>query len=144
MRGSVFVEVLGAIAVIVVTALLVNTVPAKTALGQETFGASDVTLKSSKVWIDVAASPGIAGVNDVHVSALTPDGAPLKLAELTVTVDLPGKKIAPINVPLRNLGAGHYVSPGFDFALGGNWRVTALPRLDEINEVTLVGTIGVR
>ena len=92
LRGSVFVEVLGAIAVIVVTALLVNVVPAKTALGQETFGASDVTLKSSKVWIDVATSPGIAGVNDVHVSALTPDGAPLKLAELTVTVDLPGKR----------------------------------------------------
>jgi hypothetical protein len=69
---------------------------------------------------------------------------PLRLAELTLTVDLPGKKIAPINVPLRDLGPGHYLSPGFFFPFGGDWRITARARLDEINEVTLVGKLGIR
>jgi copper transport protein len=143
LRGSVFGEVLGAVAVIVVTALLVNAVPANAALGQQIFGGSGVTLKSSKVWVDVSLSPGKAGVNDVHVSVLTPSGAPLRAAELTMTVDLPGRKIATINVPLRDLGPGHYISPGFDIPLPGTWRVTANVRLDEINEVTLVGKLGV-
>jgi copper transport protein len=143
LRGSVFGEVLGAVAVIVVTALLVNAVPANAALGQQIFGGSGVTLKSSKVWVDVSLSPGKAGVNDVHVSVLSPSGAPLRPAELTMTVDLPGRKIATINVPLRDLGPGHYISPGFDIPLPGTWRVTANVRLDEINEVTLVGKLGV-
>jgi copper transport protein len=144
-RGSVRAEVIGAIAVIAVTALLVNAVPANVAAaGQEVFGAAGATLKSSQVWVDIQIAPGKAGVNDFHVSALTPKGAPIRLAELTLTVDLPDKKIAPINVPVRNLGAGHYLSPGFDFPLSGNWRVTARARLDEINEVTLVGHLGIR
>ncbi|HZP28342.1 MAG TPA: copper resistance protein CopC [Acidimicrobiia bacterium] len=144
LRGSVFAEVLGAIAVIVVTALLVNAVPANVAAGRQIAGATAVTLKSSKVWVDIAISPGRAGVNDFHVSAVTPQGVPLRLAELTMTVDLPDKKIAPINVPLRDLGPGHYLSPGFYFTLPGSWRVTAHARLDAINEVTLVGTLGIR
>jgi copper transport protein len=145
LRGSVLAEVIGAIAVIAVTALLVNAVPANTAASaQEVFGAAGATLKSDQVWVDIQTSPGKAGVNDFHVSALTPKGVPMRLAELTLTVDLPGKKIAPINVPLRDLGPGHYLSPGFDFPLPGTWRVTARARLDEINEVTLVGKLGIR
>ena len=144
LRGSVLGEVIAAIAVIVVTALLVNAVPAKAALGQQIFGGSGITMKSPKVWVDVSLSPGKAGVNDVHVSALTPSGAPLRLAELTMTVDLPGRKIGTINVPLRDLGPGHYISPGFDIPLSGTWRVTANARLDQINEVTLVGKLGIR
>jgi copper transport protein len=144
LRGSVFAEVLGAIAVIVVTALLVNAVPADVAANAALTGGGGVTMKSSQVWVDVSITPARAGVNDFHVSAITPQGAPLKLAELTLTVDLPDKKIAPINVPLRDLGPGHYLSPGFDFPFGGNWRITARARLDAINEVTLVGSVGIK
>ena len=144
LRASVFAEVLGAIAVIVVTAMLVNAVPAKVAIGQAITGGTDVTLKSSQVWVDVAVSPGRSGVNDFHVSVITPQGAPMRVADLTMTVDLQSKKIAPILVPLRDLGPGHFLSPGFDFPLPGNWRLTARVRLDEINEVTLVGQLGIR
>ena len=77
LRGSVLAEVIGAIAVIAVTALLVNAVPANVAASsQEVFGAAGATLKSSQVWIDIQTSPGKAGVNDFHVSALTPKGVP--------------------------------------------------------------------
>jgi copper transport protein len=144
LRGSVFAEVLGAIAVIIVTALLVNAVPANVAANAALTGGGGVTMKSPQVWVDVSITPARAGVNDFHVSAITPQGAPLRLAELTMTVDLPDKKIAPINVPLRDLGPGHYLSPGFDFPFGGNWRVTARARLDAINEVTLVGSVGIK
>ena len=87
---------------------------------------------------------GDVRVGSLGVTEITPQGAPLRLAELTLTVDLPDKKIAPINVPLRDLGPGHYLSPGFDFPFGGNWRITARTRLDEINEVTLVGSVGIK
>ncbi|HEY6428285.1 MAG TPA: copper resistance protein CopC, partial [Acidimicrobiales bacterium] len=84
LKRSVFVEVLIAVLVISVTALLVDAAPAKVAAAQRGTGASEVTLKSPQVWVSVYLTPGVApGANDVHVSALLPSGAPLNLLQLT-------------------------------------------------------------
>ncbi|MFA5884206.1 MAG: hypothetical protein WDA60_10180 [Acidimicrobiia bacterium] len=63
----------------------------------------------------------------------------MDVAELTITFDLPSKGIAPIDVPLRKLGPGHYLSPGFDIPLAGEWRATARARLTDVDEVTQTG-----
>jgi len=47
-------------------------------------------------------------------------------------------------VPLRKLGPGHYLSPGFVIPLAGEWRVTAKARLTDVDEVTQTGTIPIR
>jgi len=96
------------------------------------------------VVIDVTIAPARAGTNDVHVSTFTPAGAPMDVAELTVTLDQPSRKIAPINVPLRKLGPGHYLSPGFDIPIAGDWRVTGKARLTDVDEVALTDTITIR
>ncbi|HWW46028.1 MAG TPA: CopD family protein, partial [Acidimicrobiia bacterium] len=144
LKRSVFLEVVIAVLVISVTALLVDAAPAKVAAAQRGTGASEVTLKSSQVWLSIYLTPGVApGANDVHVSALLPSGAPLNVENLTTTIDFPSRHIPPLEIPLRHLGAGHYLSPGFTIPFSGNWRITAGAQLSEFNEVTLVGTLPV-
>jgi copper transport protein len=144
LKRSVFAEVVIAVAVISVTALLVNAAPAKIAAAQRGGGSSDITLKSSKVWVDLDMIPGVApGANDVHVTAILPTGAPVNLVNLSLTMDYPSRHIPPLTIPLRHLGPGHYLSPGFTIPFAGNWRVTADVQTDEFTDITLVGTLVV-
>ena len=129
---------------LVVTAVLVNATPAATAEGSTNGGAAGVTMRSNQVVVDVTATPAEAGRNDIHVSTFTPAGAPLDVAEITVTLDLPSRQIAAIDVPLRDLGPGHYLSPGFDIPIAGDWRVTAKVRLTDVDQVTLTDTLTIR
>jgi copper transport protein len=143
LRWSVYAEVVIGILVIAVTAMLVNAAPAKVAAAQRGgSGAAGITLKSPQVWVDFSVVPGVApGANDVHVTAILPSGAPTNLDDLTVTMDYPSRHIAPLEIPLRRLGPGHYLSPGFTIPFGGNWRLTAHALLSQFNEVTLVGVL---
>ena len=77
--------------------------------------------------------------NDVHVTAINPAGAPVNPAEVDATIDNPARRIAPLTIPLRRLGPGHYLSPGFTIPFKGTWRVTAHVRFDQFTEVTLAG-----
>jgi copper transport protein len=121
----------------------VNAVPGTVGAVADNGGAAGITLKSAPVWVDVSFTPGRSGANEVHATALTPAGAPLNVEELTVTIDLPRRRIAPITVPLRRLSPGHYLSPGFVVPYPGEWRVTAKPRLTEFDQPTLVGTVTI-
>ena len=142
LRRSVWAEAVLGLAVLAATAVLVNATPSVNAAATSG-GAAGVTLRSPQVVVDITVSPARAGLNDIHVSSFTSAGAPLDVAELTVTFDLPSRDIAPITVPLRHLGPGHYLSPGFDIPLSGEWRVTSKARLTDVDEVTRTGTIPI-
>jgi len=144
LRRSVWAEALLGIAILAVTAVLVNATPAVTAGAGSGEGAAGVTMRSAKVVIDVTVAPAQAGRNDIHVSTFTPAGAPMDVAELTVSFDLPSRKIAAIDVPLRKLGPGHYLSPGFNIPIAGDWRVVGKARLTDVDEVTLTDTVTIR
>ena len=142
LRRSVWAEAVLGLVILAVTAALVNATPAVNAAGTNG-GAAGVTLRSSQVTVDITITPAVAGLNDVHVSTYSRASAPLDVAEITVTVDLPERDIAPIDVPLRRLGPGHYLSPGFDIPLAGDWRVAAKVRTTDVDQVTLTGTIPI-
>lgn len=143
LRRSVAVEVLLGVAVIVVTAILVNAAPAKVAQGQ-IGGASGITLKTNTVWVDITAAPGVApAANDIHVTAINPAGAPVNPADVVATLDYPGRHVAPLTIPLRRLGPGHYLSPGFTIPFKGTWRITAHVRFDQFTEVTIAGPLPI-
>jgi copper transport protein len=144
LRRSVLIEVVIGVAVIAVTALLVNAAPAKVAAANRNGGAAGVTLKAPQVWVDVTIAPGVApGANDVHATAILPSGAPTNLRKLTLLIDYPSRHIAPLEIPLRQLGPGHYLSPGFTIPFQGSWRVTAHAQVDQFTDITLVGTLPV-
>ena len=143
LRRSVWAEVGVAVLVFAVTALLVNAAPAKTAAAQANGNAIGVTLKSGKVWVDVVVVPGRRGQNAVHVSALTPQGAPEDVKDLTITFSLPERDIAGIEVPLERISAGHYTAAGFSIPIAGKWVVTAKAVVSEFTERTLRAEIEI-
>jgi copper transport protein len=144
LRRSVWAEIATAVLILVATSLLVNAAPARTAVASAgEGGVAGITLRGEAVNVDVTLTPAVAGTNDVHVDTSDADGAPKDVDELTVTMALPDRGIAPIDVPLRRLSPGHYYSPGFQVPLAGEWRVTAKPLLSEFDQPTLRGTIDV-
>jgi copper transport protein len=144
LRRSVWAEIVTAGLILIATALLVNAPPAKTAEASSADGGvAAVTLEAEGVSIDVTATPGASGTNDVHVDVANAQGAPTDVDELTVTFALPDNDIAPIDVPLRRLSPGHYFSPGFQIPLPGEWKVTARPLLSEFEQPVLRGTIDI-
>ncbi len=146
LRRMVGFEVVLAVAILVVSALLVNAQPGRTALKTLAFsgGSTGVTLKSDTIWVDLTFAPGTVGANDIHINTLRPSGALITPLDLKLTLDQPSKGIAPLDVPVISAGPGHYIATGVTIPLTGRWRVTARALLTPIDEATVVGTVDIR
>jgi copper transport protein len=94
LRRSVFVEVVIAFVVLAITALLVNAAPARSV---QTAPIS-MTLKSSQVWVDVVIAPGVAGGNDIHVTALPVGDTITNVQDMTVQLTRPGADLPNVDV----------------------------------------------
>jgi copper transport protein len=146
LRRMIGFEVVLAVAILAVSALLVNAQPGRTALKTLAFsgGSTGVTLKSDKIWVDLTFAPGTVGANDIHINTLLPSGALITPLDLKLTLDQPSKGIAPLDIPVISAGPGHYIATGVTIPLTGRWRVTARALLTPIDEATVVGTVDIR
>jgi copper transport protein len=150
LRRHVGLEVVIAVIILSIASLLVNAAPAVSANNS---GATGVTLKTDRVWVDVTAIPGRPGRNELHFTAFSPGGAPVALAqvggldevgEFQVSASLPSRGIAPIPIPARRIGNGHYIASGVDMPIPGDWTLTVKALLTETDEVALAGKLSVR
>lgn len=139
-RRSVAAETGLAIAVLVVTSLLVSAQPGRTALAQP----FSTELQTPSVLIDVTVDPAKAGNTTVHLYTLSPEGAVKDVRDLSAQLQLPGKGIGPIDVPLRRAGPGHFSAYGFDLPIAGRWQLTVKALLSDIDEVQASATVPVR
>ena len=105
LRRSVAAEVVIAIVVLAITALLVNAAPARSVEARPI----SMTLKSEQVWVDVVIAPGVAGGNDIHLTALPVGDTITNVEDMTAQLTRPGSDLAPFSVPLTKLGPGHYI-----------------------------------
>lgn len=140
LRGSVAIEVLFAVAVLTVTALLVNTNPAK----DELEGPFLARVETDELVFDVQVLPAVAGPNDLHVFALTTTGGQTDTLEMTATMEFPEQEIAPIEVPLQRLGPGHYSAVGFNVPIAGDWVLELGALVTPVDEVTAETTLTIR
>ncbi len=140
LRRSVGVEVLIAVVVLAVNAILVNAAPARTV----TTSPVSLTLKSSKLWVDVTIAPGVAGANDVHVTALPTAGGFTTIQDMQVQLTKDGEDLPPFTLPLRKLGPGHYYAPLFDVPYPGQWQLIARVQLTATDQVVLTGRFSLR
>ena len=140
LRGSVAVEVAIAVVVLVVTALLVNTNPAK----DEIEGPYLATVRTEELSFEMTVAPAGRGLNDLHVFTLTPSEGPADVVEMTATMALPAQDIAPIDVPLRRLGPGHYLAEGFNIPIAGDWVLELSALVSATDEVTAETTVPIR
>lgn len=140
---SVAVESVLLMVVLGVTALLVNAPPARTAAQETTSSPATFTLESRRLWVDVSVTPAAVGVNTIHLTALAIGGSLNDVTEMRATLDLPDRRIGPLELTLQRLSASHYVAPNAAIPVAGDWRLTVRTLLGESRQVTLVGTLAV-
>jgi copper transport protein len=120
LRGSVAVEIGFAAAVLAVTALLVQTVPASTAVAQAGPG-YEATLGTAVVSLRVHVVPARIGANTVQVEAFEPNGQHIQVIQWLATARLNARGVPPVNVALRPV-AGDLAAGTVNLPLAGSWR----------------------
>jgi len=139
-RRSIRVETAIGVAILAVTALLVNAQPARSALAQP----FSTELEAEDLLIDLTIDPAKAGATEVHAYTLSPQGAVEDVADLSVELTLPSEDIGPLDVPLQRAGPGHFSAYDFDLPIAGEWQIDVTALVDEFTEVTATDTVEVR
>ena len=142
LRRSVGGEVALGLAVLIVTALLVNAQPARSALTPGLFaGSVSAGSGQSAMTIQVTIDPARVGLNEVHVYTLTPKGANLTVRDISAKFVL-GDTTVPAN--LVRGGPNHYLSSNATFTTPGKYQmlVEVLQIIDG-NQVPTAGVLNV-
>ncbi len=131
---SVGGEVVFGITVLVITALLVNAQPARSAL----------TLPFSKeireptMLVDIIVAPAKANVPvALHIYALSPAGGSLYSPGITAQISQPSKGVAPIEVPLVRGGPNHFLTRSLVVPFPGKWLLVVRALRTEVDEVAV-------
>lgn len=137
---AVAVEVALLVAVLGVTAVLVNTAPTAAAKA----GPYSSTLDAGPILADVVVTPARVGPNEVHLTLSKRTGGPAGALNVTVQFALPSKGIEPIDVTMRKAGVDHYISTGLSLPIAGDWEMTLKVLTDPVTEESTSATVTVR
>jgi copper transport protein len=112
LRRSVGVEVALGVAVLIVTAILVNAQPARTALEPKLFTGSAIAGSGdSAIRIETTIDPARVGPNTIHLYTLTLKGADLVVRNITANLYNPKTK-ASVPIDLHRGGPNHFLVNG--------------------------------
>jgi len=144
LRTRVGVElVLGAV-VLVVTAVLVNTVPAResyTAPFSATLTARDTQGRTATVLVDLPSTR--AGSAIVHLYTFDDKGAVLPFSIVTATLVEPTKKLGPVSLSFSNVARGHAQTTVVVPATG-TWTLTVQVITDGVTDYSASTQVEVR
>lgn len=145
LRRSLLVEVAGAAVVLVLSAVLVGTPPARSAVAQPI----DVLLPlqgtaGESGSVQVSVDPGRVGPNELHVYLFDEQGRLTQPAGIEVSLTEPSQGIGPLDVDLAPAGPGHYLGEAMPVPGAGTWTLTVTVRLDEFTATTASTDLRVR
>jgi copper transport protein len=137
LRRSVLVEFAVAAAVLALSAVLVGTPPARSAVAQPV----DVLLPlqtsaGPSGSVQLSVDPARPGPNTLHVYLFDDDGRPTQPAQITVRLTERVQELGPLDVELEPAGPGHYVGNGMAIPGAGTWTLSVSVRLDEFTATT--------
>jgi len=86
--------------------------------------------------MEMTVDPARVGPNEMHVYLFERASGRQYDAtkELTITAELPEKRIAPIELTPTKAGPGHYVIGGATFGVRGDWDVEVVARVSDFDE----------
>jgi copper transport protein len=142
LRWSVAGELLFGIAVLITTAMLVNSQPARGALAVPF--STEMRSTQPPMLVDVTIDPAKAGPVVIHIYTLTPSGANSYITNATATMSLPSKGIAPIDVPLERAGPSHFRNTNFNVPFSGKWTLVVRAFKTQIDEAAVQTTVNIR
>ncbi|MEH0975071.1 copper resistance protein CopC [Micromonospora sp. CPCC 205546] len=146
MRRAVWAELAITAVVLGLSAVLVQTTPARTA-GADVAGATggffSTTLSSPNYSLQIELDPAERGNNTVHFYAYTKDNRPQPVVEWRATAALPAAGIEPIRVPLLPLTDNHATGE-INFPAAGEWQLRITVRTSDIDQATVTATVPIR
>jgi copper transport protein len=146
LRRVVWVELGVTAVVLALSAVLVQTTPARTAAANEALGGTteyySKNLTSNLFNLQVDIDPAAVGNNSIHLYAYDLTGKPLKVVEWKGTAALPANDVAPIEIPLLALTDNH-ASGELTFSLAGDWQLRFTARISDIDQATVTATVPV-
>jgi copper transport protein len=133
--------------VLALTAVLVQTTPARTAEANESAPAVDLpfstTASTSLFTVQVDVDPAKVGRNDVHLFAYKADGAtPQAVVEWQARVAQPTAGVEPIDVPLLKLTDNHATGQ-FSVPSAGKWELRLTLRISDIDQASVTVTVPI-
>ncbi|UOY03643.1 copper resistance CopC/CopD family protein [Blastococcus sp. PRF04-17] len=145
LRRSVLVEVVVAAAILALSAVLVGTPPARSAVAEPV----DVVLPlegraGPSGSVQISLDPARPGPNTLHVYLFDDTGRLTQPADLDVSLTEQAQEIGPLDVDLQPAGPGHYVGDGTAIPGAGTWTLSVSVRLDEFTATTASTTFPVR
>jgi copper transport protein len=141
LRRSVGFEVLLGVAVLAVTAVLVNAQPARSELTPKLFSGSVAAGSGNDAMtITVTIDPARVGLNTIHVYTLTPKGADLNVRDMSAKlVSTDGATSVPAN--LVRAGPNHFLTNDATITVGGTYKMEV--QVLQVKDGLLVPTAGV-
>jgi copper transport protein len=96
--------------------------------------------------LELTVVPARTGPNEMHVYLFDrADGSQYdETKELTVTAELPEKRIEPIEFESTKAGPGHYVMSGAALGVEGDWTVEIAARVSDFDEFRTKLEVAVR
>jgi copper transport protein len=118
--------------VLILTAVLVNVVPAKTAAGN---GLLSLQAKIGSGTVEVVVDPTGGGRLDLHVYLLDARGRPdSRYIDAAFAFSLPAQNIGPLERKPIRPSPGHFQVLGLRLAPPGTWSLTITVKVDKFNE----------
>jgi copper transport protein len=146
LRRIVPFEVLGVVAVLGVTAVLVTTPPARSALatdaGQQA-GPQQATLAVPDGGsAQLRLVPAAPGHNEVQLTVRDAAGQPRAIPEAVLRASLDSRGLGPFDVPLRSTGPGVFTGQAA-LPFPGEWRLDLTVRTSDVDAYVLSTTMRV-
>lgn len=137
LRRTLAAEAFAMVAVLGVTGVLVDSVPARTAVASRAVYSATAKIGSGSV--NLVIDPARTGPTALHVYLLDAHGrADDHVQSMSVSFTQTKFGLGPIFEDLRRAGPGHYVTNGTLFTVAGTWKVTVYVRVDEFTENSVV------
>ncbi len=130
LRRGVMFEAGLATVVLAVTAVLVNSVPARTSYVPpfaDTVFAGPLTVQ-----VDIA--PTRHGPQTLHIYTFDPAGKVAPLADASAQLSLPDAGVGPLSVPLAQVAPGHAIAQGMQVPLAGTWQLRLTLRVNDFDQ----------
>jgi copper transport protein len=145
LRWSVAAEVVIAVTVLAVTAVLVNTPTARETFTQPATAtvAFDTGGPGGRGSIGLTVTPARLGSNQIRVSITDSAGRPYRPQQVQAALLLPARNLGPLTVRLVPDGRGHYLGGPVTFTITGQWQLRITIRSDKFDEITVAVPVSV-
>ena len=111
------------VAIVGVTAVLVNAPPARTEVEMHGSATAEVDF-DGRLMAHLSVEPAIAGRNDIHLEFEDPDGEPAELDEVNLAATLASAGIGPLRFEAKPSGEhGAFAARGAQLPIAGDWQL---------------------